>query len=357
MNRTRPWHRGVSLASSLLAVGISISAARGADAGIVKTAFIADPPPTPSSHASTIVELPEGMLAAWFGGTAERALDVGIWLSRHDGVGWSKPEEVATGTLPKQGRRYACWNPVLFRRMSGEVLLFYKVGPSPQDWWGMVRSSTDDGKTWTRERRLPSGFVGPVRNKPIEFADGTLLCGSSTEDKGWRVHLEWTKDPFGLWDRGPDLNSAFTVPAIQPTFLRHKSGLQLLCRTKQGRIYDAWAKSGHHAWKPLKRTVLPNPNSAVDAVMLKDGRALLIYNHSSQNRNVINAAVSADGIEWQAACEIEKDAGGELSYPAVIQTQDGKVQVTYTWKREKIRHVVLDPQQFQLRPMPDGQWR
>jgi predicted neuraminidase len=221
----------------------------------------------------------------------------------------------------------------------------------------MVRSSVDDGQTWTKERRLPSGFVGPVRNKPIELADGTLLCGSSSEDQGWRVHLEWTKDPFGLWERSSELNSAFSVAAIQPTLLRHGSALQMLCRTKQGRLYDAWAPRGYHAWKPLKRTVLPNPNSAVDAVMLKDGRALLIYNHSSENRNVINAAVSADGLDWQAACEIEKGVGGELSYPAVIQTQDGRVQVIYTWKREKIRHVVLDPQQFQLRPMPDGQWR
>ncbi len=336
---------------------MAVTAARGADPAVVKTGFLADSPPTPSSHSSTLVELPEGMLAAWFGGTAERALDVSIWLARHDGTQWSKPEEVASGVMPKKGVRYPCWNPVLFRRMSGEVLLFYKVGPSPQTWWGMVMSSTDDGVTWTKERRLPDGFVGPVRNKPIELNDGTLVCGSSSEDKGWRVHMEWTKNPFGLWERGVELNAAYTVAAIQPTILQWDTGLQLLCRTKQERIYQIRARDGHYRWGPMTRTVLPNPNSAVDAVMLKDGRALLVYNHSSENRNVINAAVSADGEQWLAACEIEKDAGGELSYPAVIQTQDGLVQVTYTWKREKIRHVVLDPQQFQTRPMPDGQWR
>ena len=307
-------------------------------------------------HAPTLAETPAGLVAAWFAGTREGAPDVGIWLARRHGAAWTAPVEVAVGAS-LGGERQPCWNPVLHQEPDGPLLLFYKVGPSPQDWWGMVRSSLDDGQTWTKERRLPSGFVGPVRNKPLELPDGTLLCGSSSEDKGWRVHLEWTKDPFGLWDRGPELNSAFSVAAIQPTLLRHDSGLQMLCRTKQGRIYDAWASRGHHAWKPLKRTVLPNPNSAVDAVRLKDGRAVLIYNHSNQNRNAINAAVSTDGIEWQAACEIEKDTGGELSYPAVIQTQDGLVQVTYTWRREKIRHVVLDPQQFALRPMPDGQWR
>ena len=39
---------------------------------------------------------------------------------------------------------------------------------------------------------------------------------------------------------------------------------------------------------------------------------------------------------------LETDAG-EYSYPAVIQTPDGKVHITYTWKRVKVRHVVLDP--------------
>jgi predicted neuraminidase len=357
MNWHHPWRGGLALALGLLGAERLAATARAADPGVVKLGFVAEAPPTASSHASTIVELPEGMLAAWFGGTAERALDVGIWLARHSGDGWSAPEEVATGVVPKQGQRYPCWNPVLFRRMSGEVLLFYKVGPNPIQWWGMVRSSLDDGQTWTRERRLPSGFVGPVRNKPIELADGTLLCGSSTEDKGWRIHLEWTKDPFSLWNRGPELNAAITCAAIQPTLVRYRDGFQILCRTKQGRIYETRSKTGLEKWSPVVRTVLPNPNSAVDAVLLRDGRALLVYNHSRENRNVLNVAVSEDGVNWQAACEIEKDVGGELSYPAVIQTQDGLVHVTYTWKRERIRHAVLDPQQFQLRPMPDGQWR
>ncbi len=332
--------------------------ALAADPCIVKSEFLAAPPPTPVSHASTIVETPSGLLAAWFGGRAERAPDVGIWLTRNTGGGWSAPAEVANGIVPNNdGKRYPCWNPVLFRRSNGDVLLFYKVGPSPENWWGMLRRSQNDGKTWTQMRRLPDGFVGPVRNPPLELNDGTLLCGSSLEDKGWRVHMEWTKEPFGLWNRGPDLNAAYTVAAIQPTILRHENGLQILCRTKQGRIYESWATSGYYRWSPMTRTALPNPNSAIDAIMLKDGRSLLVYNHSREDRGILNVAVSTDGVEWMALCELEREPGTEMSYPAVIQTQDGLVHVTYTWKRQRIRHVVLDPARAQPRPMPDGQWR
>ena len=113
---------------------------------------------------------------------------------------------------------------------------------------------------------------------------------------------------------------------------------------------DAWKR-----WEPIKPTLLPNPNSAIDAVMLKDGRALLVYNHSATSRSVLNVAVSNDGKRWQAALVLE-DASGEFSYPAVIQTRDGLVHATYTWKRQRIKHVVLDPAKLHLRDMANGQW-
>ncbi|MCX8109073.1 MAG: exo-alpha-sialidase, partial [Verrucomicrobiae bacterium] len=187
---------------------------------VVKSDFINPNPLYRSCHASTIVETPEGLVAAWFGGSREGAPDVSIWLARNTGNGWEPAEEVANGIDLKANIRYPCWNPVLFLRRNKQLLLFYKVGPSPEEWWAIVKMSPDYGKSWTRTKRLPSGFIGPVRNKPVELINGTLLCGSSTEDKGWRVHMEWTADPFGIWSRTPPLNSAFTVQAIQPTILQ-----------------------------------------------------------------------------------------------------------------------------------------
>ena len=105
----------------------------------------------------------------------------------------------------------------------------------------------------------------------------------------------------------------------------------------------------------MNATALPNPSAGIDAVMLKDGRALAVYNHSETARSPLNAAVSADGKTWQAALVLE-DQPGEYSYPAVIQSSDGLVHVTYTWKRERIKHVVIDPAKLVLRGMPEGRW-
>jgi alpha-L-rhamnosidase len=97
----------------------------------------------------------------------------------------------------------------------------------------------------------------------------------------------------------------------------------------------------------MKATTLPNPNSGIDAVSLRDGRALLVYNHTERSRSPLNVAVSTDGKAWKAALTLEEQPG-EYSYPAVIQTSDGLVHVTYTWKRERIKHVVIDPRKLVL---------
>ncbi len=323
--------------------------------GWVKSEFIANQLPTPSGHASTIVETQEGLAAAWFGGTEEKNPDVGIWLATHDGRQWSVPKEVANG-LQADGTRHPCWNPVLFQPNHGPLLLFYKAGPSPSKWWGMLMKSATAGKTWSTPQRLPDGILGPVRNKPVTMAKGGILCGSSTEDNGWMVHMELTTDLGTTWKRSESLNKRAEFGAIQPTILCWPAGgTQILNRSRQGAITECWAIDNWQAWSPMHRTTLPNPNSGIDAVMLQDGRGLLVYNHTRQGRSPLNVSVSKDGYYWQAALVLENQPG-EYSYPAVIQTEDGLVHITYTWKRLLIKHVTINPSRLQPRNFDSGKW-
>lgn len=340
--------------------GLGRAAAEELPRGVVEAEFIYETAPFPSCHASTLAETPQGLVAAWFGGTAEKHPDVGIWVSRKRASGWTKPVEVAHGVqyTTAEGRvhRHPCWNPVLFQMPNGPLLLFYKCGPSPSTWWGMLTLSTDGGETWALPRRLPEGIAGPIKNKPVLLDDGRLLCPSSSEDDGWRVHFEWTSDAGRTWFRTGPLNDGQQLGAIQPSVLRHADGrLQALGRTRNGRIFETWSTDQGQTWSPLKFTALPNPNAGTDAVTLVDGRHVLVYNHTEKGRSPLNVAVSSDGVNWQAAVVLES-APGEYSYPAVIQTADRLVHVTYTWKRQKIRHVVLDPQRWELKPIVEGQW-
>ncbi len=329
--------------------------------GIVKTEFIFETAPFPSCHASTLAEAKDGLVAAWFGGKREKDSSVGIWVSRHAGGKWTPPVEVANGNQP-DGSRLPCWNPVLFQPKDGPLLLFYKVGPNPQTWWGLLRTSTDSGLTWSGARRLPDGILGPIKNKPVQLADGSLLCPTSTEsaekNSGWRVHFERTPDLGLTWTKtAPSSPGEPPINAIQPSILFHPGGrLQAVGRTREARVFEVWSDDGGESWGAMKLTVLPNPNSGTDAVTLADGRHLLVYNHTTQGRSPLNVAVSKDGRTWQSALVLEDGPKTEFSYPACIQTGDGLVHITYTWKRQRVKHVVVDPRKLVAREMPDGQW-
>lgn len=328
------------------------------DAAVLKAEFIFESAPFAECHASTIAETDAGLVAAWFGGPHERHPDVCIWLSRQIGGEWTAPVEVANGA-ESPTNRYPCWNPVLFQPKDGPLMLFYKVGPSPSTWWGMLMTSTNCGKTWSEPRRLPEGILGPVKNKPIQLPNGDILCPSSTEHAGWRVHFERTSDLGRTWRATPPVNDPAEIAAIQPTILIHKDGrLQALGRTRQGKIFQVWSKDNGLTWGKMSLTELPNPNSGIDAVTLKDGRHLLVYNHNPtpKGRSPLNVAVSEDGLHWHAALVLEHEPGSQFSYPAVIQTRDGLVHVTYTWKRQRIKHVIIDPAKLKLRPITDGAW-
>ena len=327
--------------------------------------FIYETAPFPSCHASTLAETEQGLVAAWFGGTDEKEPDVGIWFSRHLDGRWTAPVEVANG-VQSSDLRYPTWNPVLFQShvegsKDGPLLLFYKVGPDPRSWWGMLITSSDGGQSWSKPSRLPKGYYGPIKNKPVRLADGDLLCPTSSEIRAsdgdrWQVYMERTPDLGKTWSKTKMLNDGIEIDAIQPSILFHtKTRLQALGRSRQGKIWQMWSDDMGKSWGPMVLTSLPNPNAGTDAVTLSDGRHLLVYNHTSHGRSPLNVAISEDGETWEAALVLE-DQPGEYSYPAVIQTSDGKVHITYTWRREKIKHVVVDLATLKLAKISAGKW-
>ena len=354
----------------------------------------------PQCHASTIVETRDGdLVAAYFGGTHERHPDVCIWVSRKpkgtdkwsdpilagDGVyALGTPDAALAGindstTLASVGpvlpyhsgllRRKACWNPVLTEMPDGELWLFYKVGLRVADWTGWVVKSRDGGLTWSERQPLPEGFLGPVKNKPILLGD-RLICPSSTESGGWKLHFEILDIPTGNWRYiGPipadpayhteDLLADGTpapgaklrpIDCIQPSILTHSDGrLQVMMRTRNGRVATSWSADGGETWSNVTLTDVPNNQSGTDAVTLHDGRHILIYNDFSSlpttkkgPRTPLSIAESRDGVHWRHILTLEDSPISQYSYPAIIEASDGTLHCVYTWRRQRVAYKHID---------------
>jgi alpha-L-rhamnosidase len=350
----------------LLSIGFSnIQAQNNWKKGILVDEFIYDTAPFPECHAATIAETPGGLVAAWFGGTKERNPDVEIWVSRLEKDHWTTPVSVANGIVDEK-LRYPCWNPVLYQVPGGELILFYKIGPSPSTWKGWVKTSTDQGRTWSAAKALPEGFIGPVKNKPVLLSNGELLSPSSKEGDGWKIHFEASSDAGKTWKMIGPINDGKSTNAIQPSVLLYKNGkLQVLARSKERAIMQSWSSDNGLTWSPLTPTNLPNNNSGTDAVTLKDGRQLLVYNHvlppdSAKNgkgaRTPLNLAYSTDGKTWYACSILEDSPISQYSYPSIIQSSDGMVHVVYTWRRKKIKYVKIDPTKLIGKKIIDKKW-
>lgn len=315
----------------------------------IKEELVFKTAPFKACHASTIVETQNGkLLLSWFAGSQEGKSDVSIWLCTLNEQTKANPRIVADGVV-SDSVRFPCWNPVLFKEHTGKLFLFYKVGPNPRDWWGMVKTSDDNGLSWSEARRLPKGILGPIKNKPVQLQDGRILSPSSTEeDSGrWKVHLETSSNQGETWQAIQiDTTTAFDV--IQPSILQYPNGrLQLLCRSKQGNVVQAWSHDNGKTWGSLSRTALLNPNSGTDATTLQNGKQLIVYNPDLPGKDWFNGrgklrvACSPDGKTWEDISVLEDGNKEEYSYPAIIQTKDGLIHITYTYDRKNIKHVVL----------------
>lgn len=328
--------------------------------------------PTEFCHASTIVKLRDGgLICCWFGGSHEGEADVAIYVARCQHNSWSEPVKLADGVE-------ANWNPVLFYRKDGTLLLFYKEGQKIAEWRTMVKASADDGRSWSEARELVpadvSGGRGPVRNKPIRLASGRILAGGSTEQGIWHAFADISDDDGHTWHKSSPVGikdlqycvgektaeSDIAVSAqsfygrgvIQPSLWQSADGsVHMLLRSSEGFVYKADSEDEGESWTAAYPLTLPNNNSGLDLVRLEDGGLLLVCNPVAANwgtRSPLSLFISEDeGTNWTKLGDLETEKA-EYSYPAIIMVGED-VYLSYTYKRENIAVVRVNLEKNSLR--------
>lgn len=296
-------------------------------------------------HASHFILRKDGsVFCVYFYGSREGNCDVRIFGSlRSDDGRWSEPVPLTEDDgIPH-------WNPVLFRREDGAVVLFYKVGDTIADWITKCRISTDDCETWGESFEMipgdTSGGRGPVRNKAIVLRDGSILAPGSTEQGPWRCFFDRSFDGGRTWTRSRDLcieNESDGRGIIQPTIWQSDDGIHALLRSTEGRIYRTDSTDGD-TWCDPYPTEMPNNNSGIDLVSLPDGRLILCCNPVSGNwaaRTPISLFESKDDGATFSLLTHLTTMEGKYAYPA-LRYEDGKLHVTYTWNRKTIQYFRL----------------
>lgn len=311
---------------------------------------------TSASHSSAICALPGGdLLSVWYGGTREGAADVAIFTARLKAgeTTWEAPQRVvdrasAAAELGRSVKKVG--NAVIFADRTGLVWMVY-VSVSMGGWSGSalnVKTSRDEGRTWSASHRLTlNPFLNVsslVRNKPILTADGRI---------GLPVYHEFAwKFPQMLWlTPGPDgtvldyriRNISTQVGLIQPTVVPLADDRMLMMLrdgSPERRLQTAYSDDNGWTWSQPQDCGLPNPDAAVDALRLRDGRILLVHNHAASGRENLRLSISSDdGRTWQPRAMIESSARQEYSYPYLVEDQQGMIHLTYTWHRQRIKHL------------------
>ncbi|HKB58965.1 MAG TPA: sialidase family protein [Gallionellaceae bacterium] len=359
------------------------------------------------THAASLIELKDGRIRAfWFSGSREGARDVEIHSAVFDPARglWGAEQEVADrGRTERALQRYVAklGNPVPGRAADGSLWLYY-VTVSLGGWAGSsitAMRSTDEGQTWDAPRRLvTSPFLNIstlVRNGLVPYADGTLA---------FPVYHEFISK-FGellrLGAQGAVLDKQRLAPGgagtLQPVLLVQNADDALALMRHAGppphrAVTVATHDAGRH-WSAPRISSLRNPDSAISAVVLADGRLLAVLNDLEQGRDALSLMISADGgASWKTVYQLEDDRGlpkteaawlsrmqdrllasdarvatlpaeqraaylasvrqaactpggcrTEYSYPFLLQAKNGDFHVLYTWNRTFIKHVTFTP--------------
>jgi predicted neuraminidase len=333
------------------------------------------------NHSSSIVELPDGdLMVVWFHGSGERTADDVVinaarWIKATGR--WTSPFVIAdTPNFPDTNcvlyldshkRLWLFWPTILANTWESALMNFkrsvdYQQTDGPPRW-------EDSGNILLIPKHLAErtkDLYGPLAANPGRYQERAKAVIARSEDKlssrlGWfsrthpielpsgRMLLPLYSDGFSFGlvaisdDAGKTWNASEPIAAyggIQPSIVRHKDGTLTAYLRDNGpppkRIQVSHSSDAGATWTTAVDTELPNPGSSIEALGLRDGAWVIVYNDRESGRNSLAISLSEDeGKTWPWTRHIERDTTsprpGSFHYPSIIQAGDGWLHVTYSF--------------------------
>lgn len=334
------------------------------------------PPNDRQTHAPGIAECANGdLIASWYGDPDDGKGAEGGWISgarRKKGEsGWSKPflladrpsfpdGNTALWIDPKE-RLWLFW-PTIIGSSWESSLMNYKVSSRYQD--GLAPEWDREGLILIRPEDFKDEALKILGNRDIRPPRGSFAIPGGQKAKladplyqrlGWaprckptllpsgRIVLPLYSDTFAISimalsdDEGKTWFASKPLLGfgnIQPTVLRKSDGTLVAYMRENGpkqRIRVSTSKDDGITWSPVTETDLPNPGAGIDAVRLKNGHWLLVFNDDVASRARLAVAISEDeGKTWPHRRFLENHGAGRYHYPAVIEGRDGTVHAIYS---------------------------
>ncbi len=293
------------------------------------------------SHAPTIVTFDDAsLLAAWFSYTGPSELDgSAIFVSRHPASGgaWTAPMLLVDGPAGDG-------NPVLYAEGHRVWLFFVRV---PFGWataqLSLMRSE-DRGITWTQPVTLPVGIGTNVKFPPLRLAGGELLLPAYS-DLFTQSLFFVSADDGASWTLRSTLYTPPPFECLQPSVARLVDGrlLTVMRNRGQGFLWVAASDDEGRTWSTPQDSGFGNPGSPAALLRLADGALLMVLNNDPLSRRTLSATLSRDdGRTWTLPRVVVAGAGA-YSYPALAEAPGGLVHLVYSYERQRIEHVELNP--------------
>lgn len=301
-------------------------------------------PGAPAHHCSTLCEAPNGdLLCLWYGGSYESAEDQVLFLARRkkDARAWDAPTVLLSNPGQPPG------NAIMFKDGRGRVWVVWGRMESSRplrrgSGWGecrlFFRTSEDSGHTWSADQEWPDTYRTLPRNVPLTLKTGEMLLpmtGESGDEDGAFFFI--TKDHGATWAR-----SSVIPKGSQPTLAQRADGSLLAYLRNEPRLLQSESRDGGRTWSPPTPSPFRNPGAGVAMAQLANGHFVLVFNDDEEERTPLSITRSTDGgATWSEPLKLEANPG-EYSYPCVIQTSDGRIHVSYTYRRYTMMHVEFD---------------